>query len=336
VQGYHAERNASVSIHLVRLPNQADLCTSHLLGKKSWNVYNQENIERVRRDEARAEAEAIREERSKQDVESERRLAVLRSGQSEVTSGQGTGTSDQNTVSESAKQHRWPEDDDHSATSKPDHARRKPSGHNTSLRTFNDSSQSEAGGTRGSRNASSSTRDAGSESYNHGMRLSDAPGYGTSGHQPWYNTAPIEGKYPSVDIGKDVWGNEDPRRKEREQQRVDSNDPLAAMKRGVRQLRKAEADRDEWKAQRERDLNEVEELARKEHKHRRHRRRRSSDDESLENFDLDGDKATGRANSVKRHNRRHRDDHSHGHWHRRERSTSRYRRRSRSPRRRHK
>ncbi|KAI1108284.1 hypothetical protein F5Y14DRAFT_93745 [Nemania sp. NC0429] len=50
----------------------------HLLGKKSWNVYNPANIERVRRDEAEAQARAEAEEKRRQALDAERRLAILR------------------------------------------------------------------------------------------------------------------------------------------------------------------------------------------------------------------------------------------------------------------
>ncbi|KAF2965663.1 hypothetical protein GQX73_g7929 [Xylaria multiplex] len=56
----------------------ARIATSHLLGKKSWNVYNPANIERVRRDEAEALARAELEEKQREDREAERRLAILR------------------------------------------------------------------------------------------------------------------------------------------------------------------------------------------------------------------------------------------------------------------
>ncbi|ROT42424.1 hypothetical protein SODALDRAFT_326588 [Sodiomyces alkalinus F11] len=51
---------------------------SHLLGKKSWNVYNADNIARVRRDEAAAKAAEEAEEQRMQEVDAERRLAILR------------------------------------------------------------------------------------------------------------------------------------------------------------------------------------------------------------------------------------------------------------------
>ncbi|KAH7040051.1 uncharacterized protein B0I36DRAFT_4795 [Microdochium trichocladiopsis] len=50
----------------------------HLLGKKSWNVYNQANIDRVRRDEAEAAAREEAEEQRQQENDAARRLAILR------------------------------------------------------------------------------------------------------------------------------------------------------------------------------------------------------------------------------------------------------------------
>ncbi|KAI1311850.1 hypothetical protein F5Y03DRAFT_342634 [Xylaria venustula] len=50
----------------------------HLLGKKSWNVYNPANIARVKRDEADAQARIEADEKRQQELEAERRLAILR------------------------------------------------------------------------------------------------------------------------------------------------------------------------------------------------------------------------------------------------------------------
>ncbi|KKY36525.1 putative homocitrate synthase [Diaporthe ampelina] len=50
----------------------------HLLGKKSWNVYNADNIARVQRDEAAAAAEEQAAEQRMQDADAARRLAILR------------------------------------------------------------------------------------------------------------------------------------------------------------------------------------------------------------------------------------------------------------------
>ncbi|KAI0389726.1 hypothetical protein F5Y17DRAFT_108217 [Xylariaceae sp. FL0594] len=50
----------------------------HLLGKKSWNVYNPANIARVKRDEAEAQSRAEAEEKRQQELDAARRLAILR------------------------------------------------------------------------------------------------------------------------------------------------------------------------------------------------------------------------------------------------------------------
>ena len=42
---------------------------------------------------------------------------------------------------------------------------------------------------------------------------------------------------------KDVWGNEDPRRKDREMARMLSDDPLASMQKAQIQLKKSKVDR---------------------------------------------------------------------------------------------
>lgn len=50
----------------------------HLLGKKSWNVYNTDNVERVRCDEAKAAEREELEEQRMQEIDAARRTALLR------------------------------------------------------------------------------------------------------------------------------------------------------------------------------------------------------------------------------------------------------------------
>ncbi|KAL8955381.1 MAG: hypothetical protein Q9183_006673 [Haloplaca sp. 2 TL-2023] len=82
---------------------------------------------------------------------------------------------------------------------------------------------------------------------------------------------------------KDVWGNEGPRRKERERMRIAADDPMAAMQKGVTELREVEKERHKW--QRERD-QEIRELA-AEQRRRRRKSKRQHDEEDLDNFTLD-------------------------------------------------
>lgn len=296
---------------------------SHLLGKKSWNVYNQDNIERVRRDEAEAQARALEEERVGQDAESDQRLAILRGGDSEV--GRSSPREENGEIHR--KRRRLAEDhktDKDSPVSRP--SGEAPS---DSAPLFDHTGHIDlVSGYARPAEGSKTSRRAEQKAESEGVRLADAAGYGLKPQTPWYSSMLVDGSYRQDGVSKDVWGNEDPRRRDREKQRMDANDPLAAMKRGVRQLRTAEADRKDWKAQRERDLNEVEELAKQERKHSRHRRRRDGDEGSLDGFDLDnGYRKEEREGKSGGGRRRH-----HHHRHDRRRKGSRDRRRSRSPR----
>ncbi|KAJ4323232.1 hypothetical protein N0V94_001976 [Neodidymelliopsis sp. IMI 364377] len=56
---------------------------------------------------------------------------------------------------------------------------------------------------------------------------------------------------------KNVWGNEDPRRKEREQARISSNDPFAFMQKAQTQLKKSREDKKKFAEERNRELKEL-------------------------------------------------------------------------------
>ncbi|THZ87846.1 hypothetical protein D6C84_01320 [Aureobasidium pullulans] len=101
------------------------------------------------------------------------------------------------------------------------------------------------------------------------MRFSNAAGFKKSlSSAPWYvssNKQETEIPQPS----KDVWGNEDPSRKNREQTRMSSNDPMAFMRKAQTQLRQAETDKEKWKAQKERELRELEQAEKEERRKRK-------------------------------------------------------------------
>lgn len=160
------------------------------------------------------------------------------------------------------------------------------------------------------------------------MRFSNAAGFKESvGQRPWYSSSAQEAMAPESMPGKDVWGNEDPMRREREKARMDANDPLAAMKKGVRQLKEVERERKKWLEQRNRELEALKRAEKEERRRRRRRSRsrsRSRSVDSLEGFSLDADPEE----REERHRRRHR--HRHHHHHHRERSRERSSRHSHS------
>ena len=145
------------------------------------------------------------------------------------------------------------------------------------------------------------------------MRFSNAAGYKRGMmEKPWYSSSGLDlaqenGAMPS----RDVWGNEDPRRREREKARTDANDPLAAMRKGVRQLRAVELERKKWEDERRRESDALKEEQREERRRRRRRRSRSRSParsiDSLEDFRLD-DCAEDKERRRKQRSRRERED----------------------------
>lgn len=123
-------------------------------------------------------------------------------------------------------------------------------------------------------------------------RFTDAAGRGGEGLTdggPWYakaqrrksddGAAVVEFDAPT----KDVWGNEDPRRKERSAARLTANDPLAMMKRGAAKVRELGKVRERDAKERERELRQLRREERRREKRKRRERREREDG------DLDGD-----------------------------------------------
>ncbi|KAF2445687.1 hypothetical protein P171DRAFT_431083, partial [Karstenula rhodostoma CBS 690.94] len=118
------------------------------------------------------------------------------------------------------------------------------------------------------------------------MRFSNAAGRGGLGQQPWYasrdsKTAEQDESddkalaFPGLD-NKNVWGNEDPLRKKREESRIASNDPFAFMQRAQLQLKNSKADKKKWAAERDRELvglRAAQERSSRREKHGRKKRR---------------------------------------------------------------
>lgn len=119
------------------------------------------------------------------------------------------------------------------------------------------------------------------------MRFANAAGFRTdlskTSAGPWYAAATQRrsddgsGAPPAAldeVVGRDVWVNEDPRRRDREAARVVASDPLALMKRGAAQVREVARERRTENEERERALRQ---LRREERRHDRKRRRAGGD-----------------------------------------------------------
>ncbi|WQF82467.1 Putative CBF1-interacting co-repressor CIR domain, leukocyte receptor cluster member 1 [Colletotrichum destructivum] len=266
----------------------------HLLGKKSWNVYNADNIARVRRDEAAAKAKEEAEEQRMQEVDAERRLAILR----------GEAPPPLAPV-EAPEDEPRPRDRDAGPVGR-ERKKRKRAGEDDTefelrvakeradvLETANDTLRKSTSSapivdSAGHIDLFGEERKQGRHLKNeeaekeaakkkkeledqYTMRFSNAAGRdGLVG--PWYaaSGAITELEPPS----KDVWGNEDPGRKKRDAERIVSNDPLALMKMGASRVRQVKKERQNFEAERQRELEQLREEEKRKRKERHERWRR--------------------------------------------------------------
>ena len=114
-------------------------------------------------------------------------------------------------------------------------------------------------------------------------RFANAAGLKQSVNQkPWYQDSTLSAEGDDELVGKDVWGNEDPRRKERAKMRVAADDPMAVMQKGVEGLRQVKEERRKWKEEQDREMMELVELDR-----RRERRKKRHTISDLSGFSLD-------------------------------------------------
>ncbi|KAI5306589.1 hypothetical protein KEM56_000174, partial [Ascosphaera pollenicola] len=238
----------------------------HLLGKKSWNVYNQDNIARVQRDEAEAAERERERARGQQSHDAERRMSILR-GQEPLDSAPTQQDEDR---------HREPRERHVKVK------RRRIAGEDDTdrdIRIARELAASEGAGKEKEKDSRVRSSDA---------ALLDAKGHtilfpvereksqaerkpSRSDNAPWYTSSTGNLTSTDITVGKDVWGNEDPRRQQRQQQRQIFDDPLMAIKRGVGQLREAERARKRIEEERRQEL---ESLKRADHEFHRSRRRR--------------------------------------------------------------
>ncbi|KAM0815433.1 hypothetical protein AB5N19_01227 [Seiridium cardinale] len=326
----------------------------HLLGKKSWNVYNTDNIERVRRDEAAARDREQAEEQRLQEIDAERRLAILRGetpppllppsedkdreGQLRHRDRDGGSTGYR---PERRKRKRHGEDDtdfemrvarervegtsyvkNEDATAVVPHKSSDApltdaAGH---IDLFGGPSSTVTDKRKNPEAEAEKARKKREYEDQYRMRFSNAAGFQASALGPWY--APSAGGPRKDDgqdqgqeeDGKDAFGRPDPDRKNRDAARLDASDPLAMMKRGAAKVREVGKERQAANEERERELRR---MRREERRREKWRRRDGGDSDELERFSLDTDRDHQRSNKDKH---RHRDEerrrHRHHHHHR--------------------
>lgn len=118
------------------------------------------------------------------------------------------------------------------------------------------------------------------------MRFSNAAGFKQAiGQKPWYQTIGNDQTSGAEKPSKDVWGNEDPRRRERQKTRIAADDPLAAIKKGVAGVREVEGERKKWREEKDREIKELVEADRRRERREKRRKRREEED-NLEGFSL--------------------------------------------------
>jgi len=310
----------------------------HLLPKKSWNVYNPTAIARVRQDEADAQAREEAAEQRMQEQDAERRIALLRgeklpalpepdaeeehTGKRRREHGEGKERKRRKLrgEDETDMEMRFAREDVEAARMARERVRGGRKGRREGSPELVDGEghiqlfskpRERDGRKEGGKNAEAEVEKARKRQRENDKvtnRFSNAAGYGKGVQKPWY-AAGEQGK-PAVLLAdvqeKDVWGNEDPRRKEREQNRISSSDPFAAMQMAQRQLKQSERERERWKVEKEKELSEL----KREDDRRRKRRRRREDgsEDELDGFSLD---APDRHRESKDRHRESKDGHRH-------------------------
>ena len=307
----------------------------HLLGKKGWNVYNQENVDRVRRDEAQAQAREEAEEQKLQEEDAERRIAILRGekplplpeADEEVDIPRERRRRLGDGFPRKRKRLRGEDDtdrdiryarEDAEAGAKVKEAllKRDDNGDGEPLHDHAGHIQlvappDEKAIRKAEKNAEAEAEKAKKrkrEEDQYTMRFSNAAGYNNGVAKPWYAQKFTESRGSVMVLAdvhdKDVWGNEDPLRKEREHKRISSNDPFAAMQQAQRQLKQSDRDKERSRKERVAEIEELRQAEERRPRHEKKRHRRDEKEDSLEGFSLDAPVDTKRERSD--HDRHHR------------------------------
>ncbi|MCJ1417513.1 hypothetical protein MMC32_003857 [Xylographa parallela] len=261
----------------------------HLLGKKSWNVYNTANIEKVKADEAAAAAREAAEEQRMQEVDAEHRIQVLRGLQPEPLASPPehiqTHTERTERTRVPGREHKRrringendterdiryaKENQSLTSTHESRHLKRyKPSDAPLTDRAGHISLFPPEGPRRGGPKNPESEAEAAAKKKEYEdqytMRFSNAAGFKQAiDEKPWYHSGLEAEKEEVESVGKDVWGNEDPRRKERQKMRIVAEDPLAAIHKGVKDLRHVERQKSVWIEEQKREIKAIEKMERR-------------------------------------------------------------------------
>lgn len=288
----------------------------HLLPKKSWNVYNADNVERVRRDEAAAKAaEEAREERM-QEADAARRLAILRGEEppplpeeeetplDPATGPLGRGSGRDRFAGERRKRKRAGEDD----TDFEMRVARERAAEAAEPKLRPDAAPLELAGLLDPAEERQLVKPPGrdeveAEKQRAAQRLANPVLKDVLGikDDPWFVKPRKPGELDDTP-GRDAWGNEDPGRKARDAVRLDKNDPLAMMKRGAAKVREVTRERKREMEERERELKMLRKEERRREKRRKREGRAADDVDDLEGFSLDAPEGRDdRAASERRH-----------------------------------
>ncbi|KAF5643266.1 hypothetical protein F52700_2982 [Fusarium sp. NRRL 52700] len=256
----------------------------HLLGKKSWNVYNADNIARVRRDEAAAKAAEEAEEQRMQEIDAQRRLAILRGEVPPPIEDDEPPKDEEHPVRDrdasqrtsTRRKRKLPGEDDtdfemrivreneNSALVRIEPEKKSTSSaplvdHNGHIDLLGDE-KSRAHAEKNEEAEKEAKKKKQSYEDQYTMRFSNATGR-DGVLKPWYSQSDAAAPDAS---SKDVWGNHDPNRKERDTKRIVSNDPLAMMKQGASKVREIKQERKRFQEEREEELKQM----RREERHR--------------------------------------------------------------------
>ncbi|KAK3489632.1 hypothetical protein B0T13DRAFT_480256 [Neurospora crassa] len=321
----------------------------HLLGKKSWNVYNADNVARVRRDEAEAHAREEAEEQRMQQVDAERRLAILRGEvpppleeqppASESSHDHGRRQRERDPLAEGRKRKRAGEDDTdfemrvaRERATAGQNAARELSGpvKSTSISTTTASLVDSRGhitlfseeelrlADKGEKTETEAAKKKRGEAEQHQVRFTSAAGRDAEGllarNGPWYATP--DGDVAALVPSKNVFGKEDPGRKAREVERLSASDPLAMMKRGAKMVRDLNKERERENEERQRGLRELRKEERRREKRRRTEHRKEKHDSRASGDESDRGRRSRSERRERDHDRdrsrdrdRHRDRH---------------------------